>query len=167
MGNDFIYLAGLGIKIGLLKKIKCQPHLHLPTLAGISYFYWAVQVRRVCCSSLGSKKVQNRYKTSRFVGLCEWVTCDRWQVMHNMWQVICKTWHVTYDIWHLIYFILFQFNFLEFFYWRFYPHTLRDSVSPVCGIIKMILYVRNTSATQEITFTSWIQKFKMILKKND
>ena len=51
----------------------------------------------------------------------------------DMWQAACdpRHRHVTHDLWELFIF----YNTFWFLYLNFIPHTLRDSVSPKCGII--------------------------------
>ena len=52
------------------------------------------------------------------------------------WQVTCDSWFATYHIFYLInFFVLF----CQFLFGCYYPHTLRHSVSPVCGIFLMYL----------------------------
>ena len=51
------------------------------------------------------------------------VTCD-------IWKITCVKWRMTADTLHFFFWIL--------LYWCYYPHTLRDSVSAVCGIFLFI-----------------------------
>ena len=60
--------------------------------------------------------------------ICQ-VSCDRWHKIGGRWQVTGDTWHVKCDTWH-VYFLIFLFS----WYWCYYPHRSRDSVSPVCRI---------------------------------
>ena len=48
-------------------------------------------------------------------------------VTFDRWHATCEMWHMTPDTWHM--------NFLFIFYWRYFPHTLRDSMYPVRGIL--------------------------------
>ena len=50
----------------------------------------------------------------------EWCSGDRWQITGDRWQLIFC----------FIYLVI-----LDFWYWCYYPHTTRDSVSPLCRIL--------------------------------
>ena len=65
----------------------------------------------------------------------------------DVWQVSGDTRHPTRDTWHMtcdtsqvkydIFYLIFSFpavRFCPFQCWCYYLHTLRDSVSPICGI---------------------------------
>ena len=58
------------------------------------------------------------------------------QVIWNIWLVTQETWHMTRKNWHLThnYIYIFFLNFLILSNWCYYPHTLSDSVSPICKI---------------------------------
>ena len=67
------------------------------------------------------------------------MTCDTWHVTRDIWHVTCDMWHVTPDTWHLTHDIVLFFSlsvcFCMFLYWFYYPHTSRDSVYHICGIL--------------------------------
>ena len=57
----------------------------------------------------------------------------------SMWHLTPDTWHQTLDKWQLKHDTL---PMTPFFLYRCsYPHTLRDSVSPVCWIFSFILWI--------------------------
>ena len=59
----------------------------------------------------------------------------RWHVTHDKWHMTHDTSHITYDMWRIVFFsILVFFPFCPFWYWCYYLHLLRDSLSPVWGI---------------------------------
>ena len=57
---------------------------------------------------------------------------DKWHVTRNIWHMTLETWHVTPDTWHMTWFY-FK-TIICFWFWCYYPHTSRVSVSPVCRI---------------------------------
>ena len=78
-----------------------------------------------CCAYWGSYQEE---------GPCLWllvfVTCNRWQAIHDMWHLIKKN--------------IDNFYCFFVFFWCYYPHTLRDSVSPVCCIFLLFCGLKIT-----------------------
>ena len=62
------------------------------------------------------------------------MTHDTWHMTHDTWHMTHDTWHMTNDTWH--FYLLLHF----FLYLCYYRHTSRDSVSPVCMILKSSYY---------------------------
>ena len=72
-----------------------------------------------------------------FVAVAVWVS-DMWQVTGDAWRVARDTRHLKCDMWHLIY------NYIYIFLYLCYcVPTLRDSMSPVCGICLYFNYIFN------------------------
>ena len=63
-------------------------------------------------------------------------TSDTQQVRGGKWHMTCDMWHLTQDTWQMKFFLLLYLSvwFCLSWYWSYYPHASRDSVSPVCGI---------------------------------
>ena len=72
---------------------------------------------------------EKRILVSEFASLsslllcCLLVICDRWFVTRDTWLLTPDTWHLTIDRWNL----------KKNIYCCYYPHTTRDSVSPLKG----------------------------------
>ena len=69
---------------------------------------------------------------------------DKWQLKGDTWHVTHDMWHMTYDTWHMkkiVFLDLWSLSvcFCLLWYLCYYPHTLRDWVSPVWGICMVSL----------------------------
>ena len=129
------------VEWGLLIKELALILTYLETFLGLNGFN---NFLRLECFLLCFWVIVNQ-STGRVCGCgcwCWWqVTGDRWhassETWHltpDTWHVTCGMWHVTCDTWHMAICFPPFCHFWPFLYQCYYPHTLRDSVSPVCGI---------------------------------
>ena len=96
------------------------------------------------------------------VGDTQHVTCDTLHVTNEMWYVTCDTRHIIY-----IFFFL-SVCFWPFWYWCYYPHTSRYSVSPVCEISSSSFgwasTIRSNKFLFSIRYSRWLLMFCLKLR---
>ena len=74
--------------------------------------------------------------------MCMWLLA---LVTGDMWNMTGDRWHTRGNMWFFSYFFLFFLISFGFFrYWCYYPHTLKDWVSPVWGILSLYYFIADT-----------------------
>ena len=86
----------------------------------IVWVLWSLQTSLLCIVGV----LERGGSVSVAVGVS-----DRWQVTGDRLQVIVDRWQVTHDTWHKT-----PVRFCPFWYWCYYLHPSRDSLSPLCNI---------------------------------
>ena len=69
----------------------------------------------------------------QLTGNTRYTTQETWHMTHNLRHVIFDRWHVTHD-----FFVYLSVYLCLFWYQCYYPHTSRDSVSPICRIFNVL-----------------------------
>ena len=81
------------------------------------------------------KKTMRHYfflNSNKYLTSCSYITKLPWTLTSSLHRVRNDTWHVTHHY-------LVSFFFLsDFWHQCYYPHTSRDSVSPVCGVVPFV-----------------------------